>query len=62
MAVWYTGSGLGQGNPYGLSAAMAVVVIFGMYFRLYVPQHAIGTVILTVATVYLVVMPGFSDS
>lgn len=40
LVVWYMGSGLGSGNPYGLSAVMAVVIIIIMtWWRLFAPPE-----------------------
>lgn len=62
MVAWYIGSGLGDGNPYGLSATMAVVIVIGMYFRLRVPQPFLQATILSVATVFLIVANSYVDT
>lgn len=61
MVAWYCGSGLGRGNPYGLAAVMAVVGTILMYFRLYAPPQHTTTVILSGATLILVIGYGYVD-
>ncbi|KAH6718831.1 hypothetical protein BKA61DRAFT_712814, partial [Leptodontidium sp. MPI-SDFR-AT-0119] len=61
MVAWYMGAGSGVGNAYGLSAVMAVVVAVGMYFRLWVRRADIQTVVVCMATIYLVVGYSFLD-
>ena len=61
MIAWYAGSGLGDGNPYGLAGAMSVIVL-GMYFRLRVPQPFLQATILSVATVFLIVANSYVDT
>ncbi|KAJ5165047.1 Brefeldin A sensitivity protein-related protein [Penicillium coprophilum] len=37
LVAWYIGSGHGEGNPYGLAAIMAVVVVILMWGRIFAP-------------------------
>ncbi|KAL1410159.1 hypothetical protein Q8F55_004164 [Vanrija albida] len=53
LAMWYTGSGHGPGNPYGLAAVCAVVFPFVAFYRVYYPAPV--TSIVFVASVVLVV-------
>lgn len=54
-ACWYIGAGNGPGNPYGLAAIMAVVVIMFMYCRLFAPPSLLQGFILGAASMYLIV-------
>lgn len=51
---WYIGSGNGPGNPYGLSAVMAVVAVILVWFRLFAPPQFLQAVLLMGATTLLV--------
>lgn len=62
LAGWYIGSGNGPGNPYGLAAVMAVLAVILMWFRLYAPPQFLTTVILSGATIVLVIGYSFVDT
>lgn len=53
LAAWYTGSGHGDGNPYGLGAVTAVVFPLVVFYRIYYPAPV--TAIVFAASVSLVV-------
>ncbi|GAB7353437.1 hypothetical protein MBLNU459_g3904t2 [Dothideomycetes sp. NU459] len=62
LAGWYIGSGNGPGNPYGLAAVMAVIALILMWFRLYAPPQFLTTVILSGATIVLVIGYSYIDT
>lgn len=62
MVCWYIGSGNGPGNPYGIAAIMALVILVLMWTRLFAPPGLLQAAILTAATVYLVVSYGWDDT
>lgn len=62
LAGWYIGSGNGPGNPYGLAAVMAVLAVILMWFRLYAPPQFLTTVILSGATIVLVIGYSYIDT
>ena len=62
LAVWYIGSGDGPGNPYGLAAVMAVVIVASMWWRLFAPASQMQASIMTAATIYLVVAYSWIDT
>ncbi|KAG6132267.1 hypothetical protein E4U12_003272 [Claviceps purpurea] len=58
MLAWYVGSGSGDGNPYGMGAATAVLAVVLMWWRLYLPPALAQASIMTAATFMLII--GFS--
>lgn len=62
MIAWYVGSGSGSGNPYGLSAVMAVVSVLVMAVRLWTPPRHMGAVVMGSSTAVLVVGYGYLDT
>ncbi|KAF9521875.1 hypothetical protein CPB83DRAFT_840925 [Crepidotus variabilis] len=54
MVVWYTSTGLGHGNPYGLAAVCAVCFPFFFFARLYWPVHPMTNIIFFVTTVLVI--------
>lgn len=58
MAAWYIGSGSGPGNPYGLSAISAVMVLILVWWRLFLPAAYLQAIVMTTSTFALVI--GFS--
>ena len=54
MAAWYIGAGNGAGNPYGMSAVMAVVIVMFMWIRLFAPPAVAPATIMMAATAFLV--------
>ncbi|CEJ82272.1 hypothetical protein VHEMI02348 [[Torrubiella] hemipterigena] len=59
MVAWYIGAGgLGPGNPYGLSAIGALMIVILMWWRLFLPAAYLQAAIMTASTFVLVV--GFS--
>ena len=61
LAAWYVGSGTGPGNPYGLSAVMAVMLVLLLWVRLYLPPHLLQGGIMGGATFVLVVGYSYDD-
>ncbi|KAL4928080.1 uncharacterized protein BDV17DRAFT_298812 [Aspergillus undulatus] len=62
LLAWYIGSGNGPGNPYGLSAVMAVMLIFFLWVRLYLPPNLLQGGIISAATFLLVVAYSYVDT
>lgn len=62
LVVWYIGSGLGPGNPYGLSAIMAVVITIMMWWRLFAPPEQMAAGIMLTSTMYTVVSQSWVDT
>lgn len=58
MVAWYIGSGSGPGNPYGLAAMSAVMILILMWLRVFMPPQYAQATIMGGATFVLVV--GFS--
>ncbi|WVQ74377.1 hypothetical protein IAR50_003978 [Cryptococcus sp. DSM 104548] len=48
MVIWYISSGHGQGNPYGVAAACAVVFPVAAFFRVHFPGPVLTAVMLPV--------------
>ncbi|PWN43524.1 hypothetical protein IE81DRAFT_288554 [Ceraceosorus guamensis] len=59
---WYIGSGSGNGNPYGLAATMAVVLLPIMFFRLYAPPILLLPTMMCGVTVVLIVGYSWIDA
>ncbi|RDW62426.1 hypothetical protein BP6252_11859 [Coleophoma cylindrospora] len=62
MVAWYIGAGNGGGNPYGIAAIMAVVIVIFMWWRLFSPPSLMGAGIMMAATAYLVVVYSWIDT
>ncbi|RDW66627.1 hypothetical protein BP5796_09376 [Coleophoma crateriformis] len=62
MVAWYIGAGNGGGNPYGIAAIMAVVIVIFMWWRLFSPPSLMGAGIMMAATAYLVVVYSWTDT
>ncbi|KAL4883402.1 hypothetical protein BJY04DRAFT_226481 [Aspergillus karnatakaensis] len=62
LLAWYIGSGSGPGNPYGLSAVMAVFLAFFLWIRLYLPPNLLQGGILSAATFLLTVAYSYVDT
>ncbi|KAK0622236.1 hypothetical protein DIS24_g11259 [Lasiodiplodia hormozganensis] len=62
LVCWYIGAGNGPGNPYGMAAIMAPVIICIMWFRLYAPSVLLPGVMLVSATMFLVVGYSWDDT
>ncbi|KAJ5794615.1 Brefeldin A sensitivity protein-related protein [Penicillium paradoxum] len=62
LVAWYIGSGRGPGNPYGLAAIMAVVIILLMWGRLFASPAMLQATIMAGATCILVVGYSFEDT
>lgn len=60
LAMWYTASGSGHGNPYGVAAVCAVVFPIGFFARLYWPGPPITNIIFFV-TIVLVIGYSYQD-
>ncbi|KAJ5786336.1 uncharacterized protein N7503_011548 [Penicillium pulvis] len=62
LVVWYIGSGNGDGNPYGLAAALAVVFVMLMWARIFSPVAVLQATIMGGATFVLVVGYSYDDT
>ncbi|KAJ0335362.1 hypothetical protein COL922a_009337 [Colletotrichum nupharicola] len=62
LVCWYIGAGSGPGNPYGLAAVMAVLIIPLMWWRLFTPPEHLAAGIMLAATAYMVVAYSWIDS
>ncbi|KOC15609.1 hypothetical protein AFLA70_269g001731 [Aspergillus flavus AF70] len=62
LLAWYIGSANGPGNPYGLSAVMAVMLAILMWIRLYLPPNLLQGGIMGGATFMLVVAYSYDDT
>lgn len=62
MLAWYIGSGHGPGNPYGLSAVMAVMLVIFLWIRLYLPPNLLQGGIIAAATFLLTVAYSYVDT
>ncbi|KAG8417214.1 hypothetical protein J3459_012508 [Metarhizium acridum] len=58
VVAWYIGSGSGVGNPYGLAAISALMILILVWWRVFLPPAFLQAAIMTGATYALVV--GFS--
>ncbi|KID80300.1 uncharacterized protein G6M90_00g010820 [Metarhizium brunneum] len=58
MVAWYIGSGSGIGNPYGLAAISALMILILIWWRIFLPPAFAQAAIMTGATYALIV--GFS--
>ena len=55
LIAWYIGSGSGPGNPYGLAAITAPVVVIFMWARLFFSPVLLQATVMSAATYFLVV-------
>jgi hypothetical protein len=62
MAAWYIGAGNGPGNPYGMAAVMAPLIVVLMYGRLFGPPALLQVFMISAATVYLTVAYSWVDT
>lgn len=62
LMAWYIGSGNGSGNPYGLAAIMAVVLMLLMWGRLFAPPAILQATIMGGATCILVIGYSYDDT
>ncbi|KAL4985687.1 hypothetical protein BDW68DRAFT_198595 [Aspergillus falconensis] len=62
LVAWYIGSGHGPGNPYGLSAVLAVLLAIFLWVRLYLPPAFLQGGIMSAATFLLVVAYSYADT
>ncbi|KAL4758221.1 uncharacterized protein BDW70DRAFT_170496 [Aspergillus foveolatus] len=62
LLAWYIGSGHGPGNPYGVSAALAVLLAIFLWVRLYLPPAFLQGGIMSAATFLLVVAYSYVDT
>ncbi|KAJ5833580.1 hypothetical protein N7474_001891 [Penicillium riverlandense] len=62
LLAWYIGSGNGPGNPYGLAAIMAVVIVVLMWGRLFAPPALLQACMMGGATCILVVGYSYDDT
>lgn len=62
LVAWYIGSGHGPGNPYGLAAIMAAVIIIFMWARLFLSPAFLQATILAAATCVLIVGYSYDDT
>ncbi|KAL5361015.1 hypothetical protein BJX96DRAFT_175841 [Aspergillus floccosus] len=62
LLAWYIGSANGPGNPYGLAAIMAVMLVIFLWARLYFPPSLLQGGIMGGATFLLVVAYSYDDT
>ncbi|KAL2844804.1 hypothetical protein BJY01DRAFT_214668 [Aspergillus pseudoustus] len=62
LLAWYIGSGGGPGNPYGLAAIFAPMLVIFLWFRLYLPPNHLQGGILAAATFLLIVAYSYVDT
>ncbi|KAE8369932.1 hypothetical protein BDV27DRAFT_171665 [Aspergillus caelatus] len=62
LLAWYIGSANGPGNPYGLSAVLAVMLAILIWIRLYLPPSLLQGGIMGGATFMLVVAYSYDDT
>ncbi|KAH8678498.1 hypothetical protein BX600DRAFT_507441 [Xylariales sp. PMI_506] len=62
LLCWYIGAGSGPGNPYGMAAIMAVVVLVMMWWRLFAPPEHMQAGIMLTSSLYLVVSYSWIDT
>ncbi|PYH98313.1 hypothetical protein BO71DRAFT_371558 [Aspergillus ellipticus CBS 707.79] len=62
LLTWYIGSANGPGNPYGLSAVTAVVLLIIIWVRLYLPPLLLPGGMMGGATFLLVVAYSYDDT
>ncbi|KIW40722.1 uncharacterized protein PV06_07899 [Exophiala oligosperma] len=62
LAAWYIGAGDGPGNPYGMAAILAPAIVVAMWLRLFTKPVFLQAIMITTATVYLVVAYSWVDT
>ncbi|KAJ5688981.1 hypothetical protein N7462_003373 [Penicillium macrosclerotiorum] len=62
LVAWYIGSGNGPGNPYGLAAIMAVVILLLMWGRVFAPPALLQATMMGGATCILVIGYSYDDT
>ncbi|KAK3615320.1 hypothetical protein LTR56_026662 [Elasticomyces elasticus] len=62
MAAWYIGAAGGPGNPYGIAAITAPIILVLVSLRLFLPAEYSQAVIMAGATFFLVVGYSWSDT
>lgn len=62
LVAWYIGSGHGPGNPYGLAAIMAAVIVIFMWARLFFPPALLQASVLAASTCVLIVGYSFDET
>ncbi|EAW12654.1 uncharacterized protein ACLA_010800 [Aspergillus clavatus NRRL 1] len=62
LAAWYIGSGHGPGNPYGLAAITAPVVILFMWARLFLSPALLQATVMSAATFFLIIGYSYDDA
>ncbi|KAH7311422.1 hypothetical protein B0I35DRAFT_452695 [Stachybotrys elegans] len=62
MLAWYIGSGSGPGNPYGLAASVAPMILILVWLRIYLPPAYLTASILGAATSCLVIGYSYDDA
>jgi hypothetical protein len=62
LAAWYIGSGHGPGNPYGLAAISAPVIVIFMWGRLFLSPAMLQATIMSAATFFLIIGYSFADT
>ncbi|CAG8947604.1 unnamed protein product [Penicillium salamii] len=62
LVAWYIGSGHGPGNPYGLAAVMAAVIIILMWGRIFAPMALLQAMMMAGATCILVIGYSYDDT
>lgn len=62
LVAWYIGSGHGSGNPYGLAAVMAVVIVILMWGRIFAPLSLLQATMMGGATCILVIGYSYDDT
>ncbi|KAF4155768.1 hypothetical protein CNMCM8927_004192 [Aspergillus lentulus] len=62
LAAWYIGSGHGPGNPYGLAAISAPIIVIFMWGRLFLSPAMLQATIMSAATFFLIIGYSFADT
>ena len=62
LVAWYIGSGHGPGNPYGLAAITAAVIVIMMWARLFFSPALLQATIMSSATFVLTIGYSYDDT
>ena len=62
LAAWYIGAGPGSGSAYGIAAIMLPIIVVAMWLRLFASPAMLQGIIISVATLYLVVSFSWVDA
>ncbi|RHZ68945.1 hypothetical protein CDV55_100099 [Aspergillus turcosus] len=62
LVAWYIGSGSGPGNPYGLAAISAPVIVVFMWGRLFLSPALLQATVMSAATFFLVIGYSLADT